>query len=91
MAFAKMLQGQSIPVPPVDEAMRFLAANGSAADALVRRRRWIVGSPDTVRAGLEALADEYGAEEVMVVTITHDHDARRRSYALIARAFGITA
>lgn len=91
MAFAKMLQGQSIPVPPVDEAVQFLAANGSAADALVRRRRWIVGAPDTVRAGLEAVADEYGADEVMIVTITHDHEARRRSYALIARAFGMAA
>jgi hypothetical protein len=25
----------------------------------------------------------------MVVTITHDHDARRRSYELIAAAFGL--
>ena len=89
MAFAKMLQGQSIPVPPVDEAVRFLAANGEAANALVRRRRWIVGSPSTVRAGLDALADAYGADEVMIVTITHDHEARRQSYALVARAFGI--
>ena len=89
MAFAKMLQGQSIPVPPAEEAVQFLAANGSAADALVRRRRWIVGAPAAVRAGIEALAEEYGAEEAMIVTITHDHEARRRSYALIAREFGL--
>ena len=89
MAFAKMLQGQSIPVPPVDEAVRFLAANGAVSDAIVRRRRWIVGSPSTVRAGLASLADAYGAEEMMIVTITYDHDARRRSYELIARAFGL--
>ena len=48
-------------------------------------RRWaaggasIVGSPDRVRAGIEALAAEYGADEVMIVTITYDHAARRRS------------
>lgn len=84
MAFAKLMQGDPGPVPPVDDAMKFLAANGEAADALVRRRRWIVGSPATVKAGLDALADEYGADEVMIVTITHDHDARKRSYALIA-------
>jgi luciferase family oxidoreductase group 1 len=88
MAFARLLQGQPIPVPPVDEAVAFLAANGPAADALVRRRRWIVGSPSTVRAGLEALAAEYGADEVMIVTITYDPDARRESYRLIAREFG---
>jgi luciferase family oxidoreductase group 1 len=89
MAFAKMLQGQSIPVPPTDEAVRFLSANGQAAEMLVRRRRWIVGSPANVKTELDALAAKYGAEEVMLVTITHDHDARRRSYELIARAFGI--
>ena len=49
----------------------------------------IVGSPATVRAGIEALGAEYGAEEVIVVTITHDHDARRRSYELLAEAFSL--
>jgi hypothetical protein len=42
-----------------------------------------------VRSGLEAVASEYGAEEVVVLTITHDHEARRRSYELIASEFGL--
>jgi hypothetical protein len=33
--------------------------------------------------------DAYGAEEVIVVTITYDHEARKRSYELIAEAMGI--
>ena len=37
-----------------------------------------------MREGLEAVADEYGADEVMVLTITYEHEARRRSYELIA-------
>jgi hypothetical protein len=41
-----------------------------------------------VRAGLEAVAAEYEADELMVVTITHGHAERRRSYELIAGAFG---
>ena len=57
-----------------------------SVEALGRRRRSIVGSPSTVRAGIEALAAEYGADEVMIVTITYDHAARRRSYELIAKA-----
>jgi hypothetical protein len=40
-----------------------------------------------VRSGLEQVARDYGAGEVMVVTITHDHEARKRSYELIAEAF----
>jgi alkanesulfonate monooxygenase SsuD/methylene tetrahydromethanopterin reductase-like flavin-dependent oxidoreductase (luciferase family) len=49
----------------------------------------VLGSPETVRAGLETIAGEYGADEVIVVTITHSHAARTRSYELIAQAFGL--
>ena len=51
----------------------------------------MLGSPETVRAGLEDVAAEYGADEVLVVTIAYDHGARRRSYELIAEAFGLAA
>jgi hypothetical protein len=40
-----------------------------------------------VRAGLEAVANEYGTDELMLLTITYDHEARRRSYELIAEEF----
>ena len=49
-----------------------------------------LGTKDVVRDGLAAIAGEYGAEEMMVVTITHSHEARRHSYELIAEAFGIS-
>ena len=49
----------------------------------------MIGSPAKVRAGIEEVAEQYGAEEVMVVTITFDHEARRRSYELIAEEFGL--
>jgi hypothetical protein len=42
-----------------------------------------------VRAGIEQALEEYGAQEAVVVTITHDHAARRRSYELIADAFDL--
>jgi len=44
-----------------------------------------------VRAGIEAAAQEYAADEMMVVTITYEHAARRRSYELIADEFGMVA
>ena len=50
-------------------------------------RRVIAGDPCAVRGALEALAQDYGADEVFVVNILHDHDARMRSYELLARAF----
>ena len=47
----------------------------------------MLGTGAQVRAELERIAAEYGAREVIVVTITHDHAARRRSYELLAEAF----
>jgi luciferase family oxidoreductase group 1 len=87
MVSAMKRRGQLIPVPPVDTALRFLEAEGLAGDPSGRRA--VVGSPATVRAGIESVVRAYGADEAMVVTITHDHGARRRSYELIAHAFGL--
>jgi luciferase family oxidoreductase group 1 len=87
MAFTMLRRGRLIAVPPPELAGRFLASEG---DGLTIRRRTIVGTPAQVRAGIEEAASEYGAEEVVVVTITFDHGARRRSYELIAAEFGIS-
>ena len=46
----------------------------------------IVGSPSTVKAGLEALAQRTGADEIMIATIMHGYTDRLRSYELIAEA-----
>ncbi|MEQ1729549.1 MAG: LLM class flavin-dependent oxidoreductase [Vicinamibacterales bacterium] len=89
MAFAHFLNGNPIQVPPVDESLAFLDANPHLLDGIIQRRRAIVGNPRLVREQLEQVAADYGADEVMVVTITYDHAARVRSYALLAEAFGL--
>ncbi len=83
MTFTLLRQGRLVPVPPPEKALRFLATQESVP------RRGVVGSPETVRAGIEEIASRYGAEEVIVVNISYDHGARRRSYELIADAFGM--
>jgi luciferase family oxidoreductase group 1 len=87
MMLSLLRQGRLIEIPPVEQALRYLETRERSASG----RRAVIGSPDTVRAGIELVAEEYGAEEVLVLTITYDHDARRRSYELIAEAFGLTA
>jgi luciferase family oxidoreductase group 1 len=82
MSMAMLRQNRPIPVPPVEKALRYLAQHPAPGG-----RRRIVGSPETVRAGIEEVATAYGADEVIVVTITFDHGVRRRSYELIAKAF----
>ena len=42
-----------------------------------------------MKAELEEVVAGYGAEEAIIVTITYDHQARRRSYELLAQASGL--
>jgi luciferase family oxidoreductase group 1 len=86
MAITLLRAGSSIAVPTVERALEFLARHPSP-NALPMGRRAVVGDAAQVKAGLEAVAGEYGAEEIMVVTITHDHEARVHSYELLADAF----
>jgi luciferase family oxidoreductase group 1 len=86
MAFAHFLAGNPIPVPPIDVARDFLEQHPESLAAVAKRRRAIIGAPAKVRDQLLALAAEYEADEIMIVTITYDHEARRRSYELVAEA-----
>lgn len=88
MMFTLLRRGELVAVPTVERAERFLAAERGRG-ALPVGRRTVVGGPETVRAGIDAVARAYGADEVLVVTIAHDVEARRRSYALVAEAFGL--
>src|SRR5260221_9144468 len=47
----------------------------------------LVGSPSTVRRGLEQFVEQTGVDEVMVVSAIFDHAARLRSYELLADRF----
>jgi luciferase family oxidoreductase group 1 len=83
MAIALLHTGRLIPVPRVETALAFF----DAREVPPSGRRAVVGAPHTVRAGLEEVAQDYGADELMLVTIVHDHDARKRSYELVAGVF----
>jgi luciferase family oxidoreductase group 1 len=96
MTLTLLRRGQLIAVPPPEKAIDFLRREGklgagqdASADGRLPGRRGIIGPPEKVVVEVEKLAAEYGAEEVIVVTITHDHSARKRSYGLLAAAFGL--
>jgi luciferase family oxidoreductase group 1 len=88
MTFSLLRRGRLIAVPPPERALRYLEQYGSLkSDPPTRARRGVIGDPGQVRAGIEEIAQAYGAEEVIAVTITYDHEARRHSYELLAEAF----
>jgi luciferase family oxidoreductase group 1 len=86
MTLGLLREGRLIAVPPPEKALAWLKDTGRPSTGSLPGRRGIIGSPAVVREGLLSVADEYGAEEVIVVTICFDHLARRRSYELIAEA-----
>jgi luciferase family oxidoreductase group 1 len=88
MAFDLLRRGRPVAVPPPEKAARYFELHDYESDGPQRPRR-LVGTAVQVRAGIEQAVDEYGAEEVIVVTITHEHAARRRSYELLAAEFGL--
>ncbi len=67
-----MQRGMLLPFPPPEEALAYPYTDVERQVVEYHRRRQIVGTPDQVKAGLEALAASYGVDEVVVLTITHD-------------------
>jgi luciferase family oxidoreductase group 1 len=91
MTFTLLRRGQLIAVPPPEKAVEFFAAEerSSAPGQPRSQRRAIVGAPAKVRAELEDVVAKYKAEEAIVLSITYAHEARRRSYELLAEEFGL--
>jgi luciferase family oxidoreductase group 1 len=87
------LQGKRLPVPSPEQAIAELGNFAFEADSVVRGGgewpRYVVGAPEQVREELERMASSLQIDEVMVIAVMHDYQARLRSYRLIAEAIGI--
>jgi luciferase family oxidoreductase group 1 len=75
------------PFPTDEEAAQHSYSDEERAYVTAQRARAILGSRDTCRREIEAMAARYGADEVMVLTITGSYETRRRSYELLSEAF----
>lgn len=85
----KLTRGDFGPFPSVEEALAYPYSDADRATLEKLRRRSIFGEPLAVRSTLEDLAASVQADELVALTITHDVDARRRSYELLARVFDL--
>ena len=83
------LRGTLGPLQSPDE----IAARGFTDEEMLvvetTQRKAFVGNPDQVRAKLQSLADAFKLDELVINTWTHDPTVRRKSYALLAREFGL--
>ncbi|MGA8448030.1 MAG: LLM class flavin-dependent oxidoreductase, partial [Roseiarcus sp.] len=88
MSFANIFRGaRGLSQPPIDDIESYWSPI-ERAQAQRMLARSIIGSPETVRAGMEALVAETGADELIVVSDVYEHPARLRSFELIAEAAG---
>jgi luciferase family oxidoreductase group 1 len=85
----RLRSGRPGPYPSVEEALAYRYTPNELAIVRHTRRRTITGAPEQAMERLLALAEEYGVDELVVVTITHSPKARLRSYELLAEAFGL--
>ena len=83
--FLGMQRGQRGLLARPVESMDGLWNAGEKAGVERMLAESIVGSPETVRAGLTATQERTGADEFIVACAVHDFTARLRSYELLAR------
>ncbi|HWP20174.1 MAG TPA: LLM class flavin-dependent oxidoreductase [Burkholderiaceae bacterium] len=82
-------RGELFPLPSPEEALADDYNEVEAAEVALLRQRSVVGTPAQVAQRLRDLAARWEVEELVVLTWAHDPAARRRSYALLAQAFGL--
>ena len=86
----RIRQGLLGPIPTIEEAIGELGPPTPRPNSDDSEwPRYFAGAPEQVRDQLAKMATALQLEEIMVVTIVHDHQARRRSYELLAQAFGL--
>jgi alkanesulfonate monooxygenase SsuD/methylene tetrahydromethanopterin reductase-like flavin-dependent oxidoreductase (luciferase family) len=82
--------GRLGPVLPPDLAQREWSPAEEIALARLKANA-LVGTAPQVAEKLQALAQRLEVDEVVVITWTHDPQAQRRSYELLAKEFGLTS
>jgi len=83
-------QGRSFDgVPAPELALEGEFSQQELAYLAQQQERAIEGDPDVVKREILELSERYEIDEVMVLTITHDYEHRKRSYELLADAFNL--
>ena len=82
-------RGQFAPLPSVEEALAYDYSDAERAAIQRNRAKLFVGTKARVMQQLQPLISDSQPDEVMVITAVANHDARKRSYDLLAEAFAL--
>lgn len=89
LSWALFHSGELRRILPPEEASAYDFTAHQRAIIEKQSATWIVGGPDKVKAEMEKKRQETGADEVMVTTTIYSYEARRRSFSLVAEAYGL--
>ena len=82
--FLALQRGRPVQLQPPVDSMDAIWSPFERLQVEHVLREAIVGGPETVRQGLEALIARTGADELMITSHIHDHATRVRSYEIVA-------
>jgi luciferase family oxidoreductase group 1 len=82
--FLRLIRNQPVELLPPVDSMEPLWQDWERAAVENKLGAAIVGSETSVKAGLEKLVGDTGADEVIVVTDTYEHADRLQSYQRVA-------
>jgi alkanesulfonate monooxygenase SsuD/methylene tetrahydromethanopterin reductase-like flavin-dependent oxidoreductase (luciferase family) len=85
LSFLRLRSGHPGLLPTPEEAAAYPYSPTEQAFIDQRQRHQVVGSVETVRAGLQRLLDATHADELMLTTVVHNHSERLHSYELVAK------
>ena len=88
LAMLHLRQGRPRTLPTPETALAYPYTDEERAAVRAHTSAYVVGGPETARAGLDRLLEATQADELMATTMVHDHAARLRSYELLAEIVG---
>lgn len=80
-----------LPSPTVEEAAAHVYTEKEKQVRQQNKGKFVIGSVETVKAQLEQVAEETAVDEIMILNMVTDKEARYRSLTLLAEAFDLQA
>ncbi len=90
LSVVRIRTGRRAPIPTLEEALAYAYSPDEQAIVDEFLRGAIIGGPERVRAGLERLADESGADEIILSSLIPYRRERIAHYERVARVAGLS-
>jgi luciferase family oxidoreductase group 1 len=88
--YVRRAQGEYRPLASPEDALAYPYTAAEERARQANRKRLFDGSPAELRERLGGFAAQVGADELMITSAIFDHEARKRSYRLLAEAFELS-